>query len=1049
MSHSDEESAETAENDATLQDYGPPAAMVEDMAQEAAASLREADAEEPAEAPKKPEKSPLRKALSWALKIGVSLGGLYLVYGKALGRDGMEELSSHIDQIQWGWFGAAAAMQMTAIGFAVVRWRMLLGGQGIRAKWSFLVPSFMIGRFWGAFTPGGLGLDGWRLYDVATHSKKPARAVAVTAVEKILGQLAFGLVVVGASLWGLELMGVEGVLMINAFFVVLVSTGLTFIAKPALFQPLFKLLPAQVQPKIKTLVDAVSAYHGKFRLLATAVLCGAGVHAFNNMIYVCAAQAMQLPVTPTVVFFASSIVIMSTMVPLSLNGVGLREATAAGVLGAFGGVSAPIAAATYTLGWIAEMCVSSLGVPIYLARKASFDAQLVVEDHDREERIHEEMAAIPESAWPKKARGAVIGAGAGLLAGMLIGFAEGGVIVQGGAGTISWSVMAYGAVVYAVFCALGGGAAGLVFAQAGRWMKREAVPEADAFARMTGLIIAAFTFALAVFRIRRDVFHEELALKSKEGLMVLGGCALAAAALYFVFSFLLRQWTSRKAGSWMLRAWGTPALVGLLIAGMAGAAQTIGQPTVATAPVARADAPSDAPNILFIVVDTLRADHLPTYGYDEGSTPNVDRFMEDAVRYNQAFANASWTRPSFASIMTGRYPSSHGVMAKSDALPDEVVTMAEALQEGGYETGGIVTNFNVEPRYNFHQGFDDYRFLETENVLWADAAGAQLLFIQLARRVVEKGRAAFGGVQVESFYQDAPTVNRELLTSIDAAPEGQPWFRFVGYMDPHDPYFEHPYNGVGYSRAAHQEPDPEDAERLRGLYDGEITYWDEHFGQLMDDLRERGLYDDTLIVIPADHGEEFHEHGGFWHGTTLYDEQVHVPLLVKLPGNERAGTHVSHWVQSIDLMPSVLRRVGLEVPEGVQGGSIEEGTTRVFAEESHEGNVLASVRELRNFEELKIITANEGNPRGLEPVEMYRVADDIGEQNNVADENPESTRGMVSTLGEAREAAAEGAVEGVSVERTEEEMRQLCQLGYQDASDCCDRGYLTGSACDT
>jgi arylsulfatase A-like enzyme len=279
------------------------------------------------------------------------------------------------------------------------------------------------------------------------------------------------------------------------------------------------------------------------------------------------------------------------------------------------------------------------------------------------------------------------------------------------------------------------------------------------------------------------------------------------------------------------------------------------------------------------------------------------------------------------------------------------------------------------------------------------------------------------------------------------APADDPWFLFVGYMDPHDPYFPHPYDGTGYSRAANQHPDLSEADALRALYDGEITYWDEHFGRLMDALRERGVYDDTLIIVTSDHGEEFGEHGGFWHGTTLYDEQLRVPLIVKLPGNARAGTRVGHWVQSVDLMPSVLAQVGLDVPEGVQGGSLDRGTTSVYAEESHEGNVLESVRERLDFEELKLIMANADNPRGLEPVELYRMADDPGEQANVADASRDRVQTLVGVLDEARQAAQQGAVEGSEVEMDEESRRQLCQIGYIDAAVCCRQGLLSGEPC--
>ena len=141
--------------------------------------------------------------------------------------------------------------------------------------------------------------------------------------------------------------------------------------------------------------------------------------------------------------------------------------------------------------------------------------------------------------------------------------------------------------------------------------------------------------------------------------------------------------------------------------------------------------PDDRPNVLFIVVDTLRADHLPAYGYENGSTPHLDRFAEDAVRYENAFANASWTRPSFASILSGRYASSHGVMAKPDALPDAVETLPETLHENGYQTAGYVTNFNVGPYFNFQQGFDHYEFLEPEFVLGAENAVGDAEFVYL------------------------------------------------------------------------------------------------------------------------------------------------------------------------------------------------------------------------------------------------------------------------------------------------------------------------------
>ncbi len=287
--------------------------------------------------------------------------------------------------------------------------------------------------------------------------------------------------------------------------------------------------------------------------------------------------------------------------------------------------------------------------------------------------------------------------------------------------------------------------------------------------------------------------------------------------------------------------------------------------------------------------------------------------------------------------------------------------------------------------------------------------------------------------QPGSAYRDAATLNRAVFDWLDHRPES-PWLLFVAYMDPHDPYFEHPYRGPGYSRAAHPHPDPSEAERLRRLYDGEITYWDEQFGALVQKLKDEGLYDEAIVVVTADHGEEFADHGGFWHGTTLYDELVHVPLLVKLPYGERAGERIDHWVQHVDLMPTLLRRLGVEVPEGVQGGELFEGTTEVFSEEDHEGNVLRAVRVRRGLEALKFIEANAGNPRGLPDRQLFRVDMDPGERVDLAQEAPERLRIAQQHLRAAAERARHGAVHRRAVEpgADPDAEARLRALGYAE-----------------
>jgi arylsulfatase A-like enzyme len=408
------------------------------------------------------------------------------------------------------------------------------------------------------------------------------------------------------------------------------------------------------------------------------------------------------------------------------------------------------------------------------------------------------------------------------------------------------------------------------------------------------------------------------------GAGVLAACAAVALLAYLLLTTALRALTARAAFSWLVAPWGTPLLLSGVFAFSAFASSARSEPNTADHGLARQlpiQAPDTAGDILFIVVDTLRADHLPCYGYARGRTPELDRFARDAVRFESAYANASWTRPSFASLLTGRYAASHRTMSKNDALPEALVTLPEALRASGYRTFGVVTNYNIAPFYNFDQGFDAYTYLEPDFVLGASETSAKLLLVQTARNVVEKLRERRGVVTPGSAYRDAQTVNSSFIQLLDQASQPQPqptprrapFFGFVAYMDPHDPYYTHPYDGTGYSRAAHLRPEPREAEHLIQLYDGEITYWDEHFGALIRHLRERGLYDDMTIVVTSDHGEEFADHGGFWHGTTLYDEVLHVPLLIKLPQNRGHGRVQKPWVQSIDLMPSLLGWAGLQV----------------------------------------------------------------------------------------------------------------------------------------
>ena len=977
-----------------------------------------------------------RRSLQFWFKLAVSCGIVALIYSKVVHRAGSGELVALLGQLSWGWLGAAALVQVAAICASVVRWDRLLTGQGLNAPYRHLFGAFMIGRFFGAFTPGGwTGLNGYRLYDIATRTGKTARSAAAIGIEMVLGQLSFGAVLIAGSFFGLSVIGARGVLLVDSFFAALIAASIALLVRPTLFRRIGALLPPRLQARLQTSIEAVCAYQGKGKLVSLAALLGVITHACNNMIYVCTAHAFGVDLGIGQVFFVSAMQIFATLLPASVNGLGVREATAVALYTSVG-VPASAALLIPTVGFAVEMAISALGGLVFLARRDGYQVAISVAEPDREQLLQTPLPEVPRSEWPVVARGAVVGAGGGLLGGVLVGLGEAAVVLSSASGHRDYTVLVYGGAAYGLFCALIGLCLGVCLALSGRMLRRARVPEPVAYGRMAALLTSLGAFALGSFRIRRDVFNEMLVWKSGQGLLVLAGCALSALLLFLGVATLVRWFVARQPFSLLLRAWSAPLLLCALLGGNFAFADARAEAARSSAnglftSGQKKPAPALAGNVLFIVVDTLRADHLPLWGYSANETPHLDAFARDAVRFEHAFANASWTRPSFASLMTGRYPGSHQTMHKNDSLPGEIVTLAEAMQAAGYGTFGVVTNYNVAPFFNFHQGFDEYHYLEPNFVLGANDTAAKLLLVQALRQRIEKYRAASGHVAPGSAYQDAGVVNAELARFFDRKPRA-PWYVFAAYMDPHDPYFPHPYDGTGYARAAHQAPDPSEAPKLRQLYDGEIAFWDEQFGALVADLKRRGVYDDTTIVITADHGEEFMDHGGYWHGTTLYDEALHVPLLVKLPRNERGGSVVSHWVESVDIMPTLLRQNGVSVPKGAQGGDLMTGSDSVFAEEEHEGNVLRALRVARGQSELKLIEANAGNPRGLSPTELFRLDQDPGERVNIADAESEVVKITAARLAlrasEARIGQANRS--SLDVAKDDNAVQKLRALGY-------------------
>ncbi|GMV10202.1 MAG: hypothetical protein AMXMBFR55_19360 [Gemmatimonadota bacterium] len=324
---------------------------------------------------------------------------------------------------------------------------------------------------------------------------------------------------------------------------------------------------------------------------------------------------------------------------------------------------------------------------------------------------------------------------------------------------------------------------------------------------------------------------------------------------------------------------------------------------VAALPVA----PDGAPNVLLLILDTVRASHLSVYGYDRPTTPGLERFAVDAIRFDRAIAAAPWTLPSHASIFTGRYPFELRV-GYDEPLEHDAPTLAETLGAVGYRTGGFVAN-TVYGSYlhGLDHGFQRYRDYPMSV---SELFGASTLN-RLLMRIWNLATQSY----VEAGVKDAPVVSGEFTDWLDGIPRGRPWFAFLNFFDAHMPYDPPaPYDLMFaarpprvrsvYAESRHQR-DSSDVHGLRDAYDGAIAYLDAELQRLFRDLEARGQLDNTVIIVTADHGEAFGEHGFLNHGSSLYLPEVHVPLLVRLPGKAMRGCVVSDWVSLRDIAATI------------------------------------------------------------------------------------------------------------------------------------------------
>ncbi len=436
----------------------------------------------------------------------------------------------------------------------------------------------------------------------------------------------------------------------------------------------------------------------------------------------------------------------------------------------------------------------------------------------------------------------------------------------------------------------------------------------------------------------------------------------------------------------------------------------------------RATADPARPNVILIVIDTLRADHVGAYGYSRATTPNIDAFARDGVVFRQAISQGTFTKTSIASLLTSRLPHQHGVYRgvrrresgdfRADALGSDETTVAEILKSQGFLTGAWVRNPNLGPRSGLGQGFVTYehtlRSIEMINAgfsSWlAQAASPYRVFAYLHY------------LDLHSPYRPRPPYDTLFGTyaSIYAQGDRDRWERHIG---------------TGRLHGRLDSLSQVDLDQLKALYDGLIRYVDDELGRLFAELKRRGVYDNSLIIVTADHGEGFMEHGFLEHSNIPYDELVHVPLVIKLPESRFAGRTIERQVRLVDVMPTILEEVGVDVPRGLAGCSLSalvRGRDDVGADcfryaitETADEAIPLTVAV--RTQEAKYILS------GRRPAEFYDLRADPAERDNIIDEaNPvkEAMSRIASSV--ARRQKDDGSVQEIDLQTVDE----LKALGY-------------------
>jgi len=383
------------------------------------------------------------------------------------------------------------------------------------------------------------------------------------------------------------------------------------------------------------------------------------------------------------------------------------------------------------------------------------------------------------------------------------------------------------------------------------------------------------------------------ALRGHGATIILGSTIVIAVAMWLGLVAIVRDAASLRR--FMRRGAFASSILAALVWSGALVSVALGMHTP------RSPAPAHAPNILLVSIDSLRRDHVHCYGYARETSPTIDALARGGVMFRTAVSPTSWTLPAHLTLLTAIPPEQHGVVDDETRLREEAVFLSEVVWQAGYTTAGFVSAPYLDATYGFSQGFDhydDYTIAHTSH----DASREGITSPALLRIVTR---------WLDGWNQQGRT---------------RPFFIFMHMWDvhydyapppPYDTMFDPEYRGTvtgknyEYSNEVHPGMDPRDLQHIIALYDGEIRFTDLYLGRVLDHLRAMGVLDRTIVVVTADHGDEFFEHGHKGHKKTLYDESVLVPLIVRYPPTVPAGKIVDAQVRLMDIAPTIVGLAGI------------------------------------------------------------------------------------------------------------------------------------------